>query len=445
MSSVRSPRRCQVVIEGTPVKGGLDCSPYAGHSHAPRWCRVARRLRCLVLGRRRRAVVDELPATAAVAVRRREGTRAHARPAAVLGLPSAGRRWGPHRPRSFQPTRYDVSGLRVFHDPRSARDPPGKRDAAHPVVAGDAGARRELRRHPATAGRPQRGRRGAGAGRRARGRSARRETGVCEVLCGLPRRAGTRRRLQCTVPPGPARRARGSRGDGTPQRRPAVRCRRRRRLRREWQQPHASVRPHALCRGDPGPGALHSRLVRLPGACLVPRWRRGPVSRRRAWTRAALIAGLALVAVFLSRRSTARSLTPFPAPRPVSRAGEPRLEDFVGAERCASCHPQQYAAWRGSTHGRAGGAPGRTMVLAPFGGPPIRFRDAVVTPVITPSGEYAFTVAQQDRPTRWFRVDGVIGGWHRRGGRTQRLATRYPDGTLRFLPFEFIRREAVWF
>jgi len=169
------------------------------------------------------------------------------------------------------------------------------------------------------------------------------------------------------------------------------------------------------------------------------------VSRRRTWTRAALIAGLALVAVFLSRRSTARSLTPFPAPRPVSRAGEPRLEDFVGAERCASCHARQYAAWRGSTHGRAGGAPGRTTVLAPFGGPPIRFRDAVVTPVITPSGEYAFTVAQQDRPTRWFRVDGVIGGGHLQGGGTQGFVTRYPDGTLRFLPFEFIRREGVWF
>src|SRR5207245_1394748 len=90
---------------------------------------------------------------------------------------------------------------------------------------------------------------------------------------------------------------------------------------------------------------------------------------------------------------------------------------------------------QGPAWSRAGGAPGRSTVLAPFDGPPIRCRDAVVTPVISPSGEYAFTVAQQDRPTRWFRVDGVIGGGHLQGGGTQGFVTRYPDGTLRFLPF----------
>src|SRR2546426_7702971 len=49
----------------------------------------------------------------------------------------------------------------------------------------------------------------------------------------------------------------------------------------------------------------------------------------------------------------------FPPPRPVARAVEPHFADFLGAEACASCHPGQYAAWRRSTHGRAGGRPDR--------------------------------------------------------------------------------------
>ena len=52
--------------------------------------------------------------------------------------------------------------------------------------------------------------------------------------------------------------------------------------------------------------------------------------------------------------------------------------DFVGSETCASCHETQYNAWKGSTHGKAGGVPGKDVVIAPFNGTSIRFKDAVV-------------------------------------------------------------------
>src|SRR5262245_52371080 len=109
---------------------------------------------------------------------------------------------------------------------------------------------------------------------------------------------------------------------------------------------------------------------------------------------------------------------PFPPPRPVVHAAEPRVADFVGADACASCHPAQYAAWRGSTHGRAGGTPGPGLVLAPFNGAPIRFADALVTASAV-GGDYRFTIRREGIPDVVFRVDGVIGGGHMVGGGTQ--------------------------
>ncbi|MGH7568555.1 MAG: tetratricopeptide repeat protein [Gemmatimonadales bacterium] len=123
-----------------------------------------------------------------------------------------------------------------------------------------------------------------------------------------------------------------------------------------------------------------------------------------------------------------------------------RPEDFVGAEVCASCHARQYGAWRGSTHGRAGGTPGPRTTLLPFDGTPIRFRDAVVAPVARADG-YAFRVSQTGRPAVVLPVAGVVGGGHMVGGGTQGFFTRHPDGTLRFLPFEIHRGAAglTWF
>jgi tetratricopeptide (TPR) repeat protein len=152
----------------------------------------------------------------------------------------------------------------------------------------------------------------------------------------------------------------------------------------------------------------------------------------------ALSGALVLLLGCEGRRAT------FPPPRPVARSVQPTVADFLGAEACASCHSTEYAAWRRSTHGRAGGRAGPGVVIAPFTGAPIRFADAVVTPVAS-GGEYRFTVVREGSAPVVFRIDGVIGGGHMLGGGTQGFVSRFPDGTMRFLPFEFVRREGVWF
>src|SRR5262245_945818 len=70
-------------------------------------------------------------------------------------------------------------------------------------------------------------------------------------------------------------------------------------------------------------------------------------------------------------------------------------QDFAGSEACARCHQKQYALWKDSTHGLAGGEPGQASIIARFDGQPLYFRDAVVTPTKTPKGEYLFLVEQE--------------------------------------------------
>jgi tetratricopeptide (TPR) repeat protein len=135
----------------------------------------------------------------------------------------------------------------------------------------------------------------------------------------------------------------------------------------------------------------------------------------------------------------------FPAPMEPAEPARPSVADFAGARACAGCHRAQYDAWRGSTHGRAGGPAGPATLIVRFDGTPIRFRDAIVTPHRTPQGAYVFRVSQAGRPERAFTVNGVVGGGHLVGGGTQGYLTRFPDGTLRLLPFERIRAEGVWF
>lgn len=120
-------------------------------------------------------------------------------------------------------------------------------------------------------------------------------------------------------------------------------------------------------------------------------------------------------------------------------------QDFVGSEACGTCHASVYDAWASSTHGQAGGAPSPERLLAAFDGTPIRFRDALVTPTVTREGDYVFTVERSGRPTTVFRVDGVVGGGHMFGGGTQGFVSRFPDGTVRFLPFDFAAQQGVWF
>ncbi len=172
---------------------------------------------------------------------------------------------------------------------------------------------------------------------------------------------------------------------------------------------------------------------------------RSPTAPRR-WIAGAsvLVVGVVVAVIWTWRsREGARPLV-FPPPVASAFADGPGLDDFAGAETCAECHPREFAAWERSTHGLAGGPPNPETVIAPFDGRPMRFQDAVVIPAVS-GGEYTFTVRQRGREDVVVRVDGVIGRGHMIGGGTQGFVTAYPDGTIRFLPFDYIRDEAVWF
>lgn len=171
---------------------------------------------------------------------------------------------------------------------------------------------------------------------------------------------------------------------------------------------------------------------------------RRPLAR---W-KAIVLLGIALVVVVwrLLRWGFAGSLGPttLPPPREVAPKAITAHADFLGADACAGCHAAAYATWKRSTHGRAGGAPSRDLVIAAFDGTPIRFANAVVTPRVRGAG-YEFAVAQAGEAPRIFRVDGVIGGGHMAGGGTQGFVTALPDGTMRFLPFDWSRQGSGWF
>jgi len=169
--------------------------------------------------------------------------------------------------------------------------------------------------------------------------------------------------------------------------------------------------------------------------------------RARIAVVAIVVAVLVAIAAWLVNRTpgstSPTSLAELPPPADTVTPAAPARSEFVGAERCASCHATQYAAWRGSTHGTAGGVPGSVKIIAPFNGTAIRFRDAEVIPA-TGRG-YTFTVRQAGRPDRVFTVDGVVGGGHMVGGGTQSFVSRFPDGTWRLLPFDWSRQTGAWF
>ena len=182
---------------------------------------------------------------------------------------------------------------------------------------------------------------------------------------------------------------------------------------------------------------------------------RGPKSEARSPARPAkrpllVIAGIvailgagALLMIALPRRPLQVSTEPFPAP---AQAEPPAIAAaaYVGTAQCAACHRAEAEAWRGSTHARAGGPPGSVDVIAPFDGTPIRFADAEVIPRSS-GGRFGFTVRQPGSEDRVFTVDAVVGGGHMEGGGTQGFLSRFPDGTVRFLPFDFSRQKATWF
>lgn len=133
-------------------------------------------------------------------------------------------------------------------------------------------------------------------------------------------------------------------------------------------------------------------------------------------------------------------------PRPAAARREaPDFDDFVGSEACAGCHAEEYKLWRNSTHGRAGGPPSARNVIAPFNGVPLRYQDAEVIPAVNGKQQYTFTVKQKGFPPEIITVAAVIGGGHLAGGGTQSYFAEFPDGTLRFLPFDFSRHNQAWF
>ena len=173
--------------------------------------------------------------------------------------------------------------------------------------------------------------------------------------------------------------------------------------------------------------------------------------RKRARPGSLVVLVIAVVAIaaavlVLANRSPQPSALEFPEPSMfASSTTAPTFDDFIGSESCEECHEDQYNLWLGSTHGRAGGWPSPDIVIAPFDGNPMRFFDAVVTPSITESGSYIFTVEQGGNPPVVLEVAGVVGGGHMVGGGTQGFVSSFADGTVRFLPFDYIRDEAVWF
>lgn len=140
-----------------------------------------------------------------------------------------------------------------------------------------------------------------------------------------------------------------------------------------------------------------------------------------------------------------RSHRPIPAGPPPPATPKVTHADFIGSAACAACHQKQYREWRSSTHGNAGGAPDSVTLLRPFDGRAMRFKDAVVTPTVDASGAHVFRVAQNGKPIQVLRVAGVVGGGFMNGGGTQGFFTALPDGSLRFLPFDFSHAEERWF
>jgi hypothetical protein len=152
----------------------------------------------------------------------------------------------------------------------------------------------------------------------------------------------------------------------------------------------------------------------------------------------------AIGSFFVSRRTDHRSTKP-PAGTSSVASKKPHIEDFSGSEACARCHQKEYDLWKRSTHGLAGGEPGETMIIARFDGQPLHFKDATVTPITTGKGECVFIVEQEGAPKSEIKVHAAVGGGHMYGGGTQSFFQRFADGTVRFLPFDFIRREGLWF
>ncbi len=135
----------------------------------------------------------------------------------------------------------------------------------------------------------------------------------------------------------------------------------------------------------------------------------------------------------------------FPSPKPFTGENESAYTDFAGSAACAGCHAREYNLWKESTHGQAGGLTDEVKIIARFDGKPLHFKDAVVTPIVDANGIYRFIIEWEGRQKTDIAVEATVGGGHMYGGGTQTFFMKSPDGTVRFLPFDYIRNEDMWF
>lgn len=170
------------------------------------------------------------------------------------------------------------------------------------------------------------------------------------------------------------------------------------------------------------------------------------MKQRHRWVQAMAVVAVAILASGCGQENEGEAgpgSLDFP-PAPALAGTTIERGDFVGADACRSCHVEQYDQWAQSTHGQAGGAPAADVVIAAFDGRPIRFADGTVIPRVQ-QGTWEFEVRQDGFSPEVYRVSGVIGGAHMLGGGTQGFVTTAPDGTERFLPWDWSGSSDEWF
>ncbi len=163
-----------------------------------------------------------------------------------------------------------------------------------------------------------------------------------------------------------------------------------------------------------------------------------------------LLSLMIIVGIMFIRRTsekkapTAKILKPFPS-APAVESAKVKFADFAGSEACKDCHADIYNVWKQSTHGQAGGLPGEVKMIARFDGRPLYFKDATVYPRRKGKNTYEFLIKRPGKADELIPVTAIVGGGHMHGGGTQSFFTELPDGSYRFLPFDYIRDEGIWF
>ena len=119
--------------------------------------------------------------------------------------------------------------------------------------------------------------------------------------------------------------------------------------------------------------------------------------------------------------------------------------DFIGSGQCQACHADIYEQWKGSSHANAGGPANADNVIAPFDGTPIVLTDAIIYPEIV-EDVYRFRIENRNgQLIQIIIVESVVGKGLMVNGGTQTFFGKYPDGTYRFLPFDYSKHEDLWF